>query len=373
MMKLVVLALALVSASAVKRVPLKKRAAESTTAFEVVDVPTLGGEASPVVIKDYQNAQYYGEISVGTPPQVMTVIYDTGSSNLWVPNTKKFLSKHSIYNHDKSSTYVANGTKFAIEYGSGPVSGYYSNDVMAIGDFQAKDYTFAEVDDTSGLGLGWTLGKFDGICGMAWGMISVDGVQTPLEALVATGELEEEVFAFFLGDETDGELLIGGVDEDHYTGEFSYVPLSQLSYWEVKLDSLLVDGKATGSTAKAIVDSGTSLLAGPTEDVEVIAAAIPSAKKNVAGEYIVDCDEANAPDLTFTLGGQPYSLSFAEYIIENGGQCLLAVQGIDIPAPNGPLWILGDVFMRKYYVKFDIAGQQIGIALSTAGKASAVA
>ena len=363
-MKLITLASLVGVAAAVHRVPLKKRQPESYTAFEVVDVPTLGGSTTPVVIKDYQNAQYYGEISVGTPAQTMTVIYDTGSSNLWVPNTKKFLSSHSVYKHDKSSTYVSNGTEFAIEYGSGPVSGYYSRDTMTIGEFEATDYLFAEVDDTSGLGLGWTLGKFDGICGMAWGMISVDGVPTPLEALVATGDLEEQVFAFFLGDEADGELLIGGVDEAHYTGDFAYVPLSQLSYWEVALDSLLVGGKATGSTAKAIVDSGTSLLAGPSEDVEVIAAAIPSAKKNVAGEYIVDCDESAAPDLTFTLGGVGYTLSFSEYIIENGGQCLLAVQGIDIPAPNGPLWILGDVFMRKYYVKFDIAGEQIGIALS---------
>merc|ERR1719240_2502484 len=275
---------------------------------------------------------------------------------------------HNFYHESKSSTYVANGSTFKIEYGSGPVSGFYSKDTVNIGGVSIADYTFAEVTDVSGLGISYSLGKFDGICGMAWGTISVDGVPTPLEALVATGELEEEVFAFYLGDEADGELLIGGVDADHYTGDFDYVPLSQLSYWEVKLDELAVGGKATGSTAKAIVDSGTSLLAGPSEDVDVIAAAIPSAKKNVAGEYIVDCDEANAPDITFTLGGKPYSLSFSEYIIENGGQCLLAVQGIDIPAPNGPLWILGDVFMRKYYVKFDIANQQIGIALSTAGK-----
>lgn len=105
-------------AAAVHRVPLKKRAAESYTAFEVVDVPTLGGSTTPVVIKDYQNAQYYGEISVGTPAQTMTVIYDTGSSNLWVPS--KDLSGNrgkAKYDHDASSTYSADGGIFDIEYG----------------------------------------------------------------------------------------------------------------------------------------------------------------------------------------------------------------------------------------------------------------
>lgn len=37
----------------------------------------------PVVINDFSNAQYYGPISVGTPPQEFNVIFDTGSSNLW--------------------------------------------------------------------------------------------------------------------------------------------------------------------------------------------------------------------------------------------------------------------------------------------------
>lgn len=68
-----------------------------------------------MVIDDYMNAQYYGEISVGTPGQKEMVIFDTGSANLWVPNTKPFLSQHNIYDHSKSSTYKKNGTTFAIQ------------------------------------------------------------------------------------------------------------------------------------------------------------------------------------------------------------------------------------------------------------------
>merc|ERR1719377_363477 len=86
--------------------------------------------ASPEEIKinDFQNAQYYGQAMVGTPPQPFNVIFDTGSANLWVPNHKVGLVgllKHK-YDSSKSSTYVKNGTEFKIMYGSGPVSGIWS-------------------------------------------------------------------------------------------------------------------------------------------------------------------------------------------------------------------------------------------------------
>ena len=221
--------LAAKAAADVHRVKIKKMPRVSyAPSYGTYARPGLGASASDkataptdVVIKDYENAQYYGEISVGSPGQSMAVVFDTGSSNLWVPDKKPFGSSHSIYKHDKSSTYVENGTKFAIQYGSGPVSGVYSRDDVAIGDQILKNYLFAEVDDTSGLGVGYRLGKFDGILGLAWPAISVDGVPTPLEAMVAS--LDEPCFAFALGDEADGELVLGGVDDSKYTGEFAHV------------------------------------------------------------------------------------------------------------------------------------------------------
>jgi len=322
----------------------------------------LGASPADVKINDFQNAQYYGTATVGTPPQTFNVIFDTGSANLWVPNSKVGLVgllKHK-YNSAKSSSYVKNGTEFKIQYGSGPVSGVWSEDTVAIGGLQAKNQAFAEVENAGGLGLAYGIGKFDGILGLGWDRISVDGVKTPFHNLVDQGQLADQVFAFYLGNNAPGALVLGGTDKSHYTGDFTYVPLKSEDYWRVALDDVKVDGTSMSSTKTAIVDSGTSLLAGPKDDVAAIAKKI-GATSVLNKEYTIDCSKGG-PDISFTLGGKDYSFTFAEYTINSGSTCLFAMMGIDVPAPNGPLWILGDVFMRKYYTVFDWGNKRLGFA-----------
>jgi hypothetical protein len=330
------------------------------------EVSAKYGAPEPIVINDYQNAQYYGSISVGTPGQAINVVYDTGSSNLCVPNPDccSFLTRHNLYHSSKSSTYVKNGTKFAIQYGSGPVSGFYSKDTVDIGNVKVSGYTFAEVNDVKGLGISYSLSKFDGICGMGWDSISVDGVETPVQALIKSGELAEPVFAFFLGNNVAGELVIGGVDASHYTGDFTYVPLQSESYWQISLDGLSLGGDKIGSTKYAIVDSGTSLMAGPTTDVKAIADAL-QLTSILGKEYTVDCNKKYT--LAFNVGGKDDALTQDDMILSSeGGTCLFGMLGIDVPPPRGPLWILGDVFMRKYYVKFDVGQKRLGFATAAA-------
>jgi len=351
----------------VLRIPIAKRSNEEVIksrlfGHKLSEEQLLSATPEEIKINDFQNAQYYGQATVGNPPQTFNVIFDTGSANLWVPNKHVGLAgflKHK-YDSSKSSTYVKNGTKFQIMYGSGPVSGVWSEDTVTMGGLPAKNQLFAEVDDVKGLGLAYGIGKFDGILGLGWDSISVNGVKTPFHNLVDSGALAQPVFAFYLGDNQPGTLMLGGTDKSHYTGDFSYVNLASEDYWSIKLDGLKIGGTSMTSTTKAIVDSGTSLLAGPKADVAKIAAKI-GAKSLMGKEWTIDCN-ADAPDMTFTIAGKDYTFAKKDYVIASGSTCLFAMMGIDVPAPRGPLWILGDVFMRKYYTVFDWGNKRLGFA-----------
>jgi len=116
---------------------------------------------------------------------------------------------------------------------------------------------------------------------MGFDSIAVGKVRTPFHAMMEDGILQEGKFAFYLGqaDGKDGELILGGIDEKHYAGDIHWVPVVNPTYWTVALDAVTLDGASyaeensivtgTGATVAApkgkvaIIDSGTSLIAGP--------------------------------------------------------------------------------------------------------------
>ncbi|PHH80280.1 hypothetical protein CDD82_1882 [Ophiocordyceps australis] len=326
-------------------------------------IDVAGGHKVPVT--NFMNAQYFSEIKIGTPPQTFKVVLDTGSSNLWVPSVKCtsiacFL--HSTYDSSSSSTYQKNGSSFEIRYGSGSLSGFVSQDVMTIGDLKVKGQDFAEA--TSEPGLAFAFGRFDGILGLAYDTLSVNGIVPPFYNMVKQKAIDEPVFAFYLGsDESGSEATFGGIDDSRYKGQIEYIPLRRKAYWEVDLDSIaLGDEVANLENTGVILDTGTSLNVLPTDFAEILNKEI-GAKKGWSGQYTVDCSKRNSlPDIVFSLAGSNYSLSANEYILEVSGTCISTFQGMDIPEPAGPLVILGDAFLRRYYSVYDLGRGAVGLA-----------
>ena len=138
----------------------------------------------------------------------------------------------------------------------------------------------------------------------------------------------------------------------------------------IAMKSATMSGKSITTVTKAIVDSGTSVIVGPTTDVAAVAKSV-GATEAAENEYEIDCS-TTLPDLVFTVGsgsdtkdltisGDTWKIKVCEFDVIC--TCLLGMSGMDIPsADGGPLWILGDVVMRDYFTVFDVGNLQIGFA-----------
>ena len=167
--------------------------------------------------------------------------------------------------------------------------------------------TFAEVTDASGMGIAYKIGHFDGILGLAFDKLAVcdypyksSCVETPFHRMIDAGLVDEPIFSFYLGDLKnfgrygyDGELLLGGTDSKYFEGDITYHDLKAADYWRIGIDSISVDGTdyTSENNRVAIVDSGTSLLTGPSKAVESIATALNATANKLTGEYFVDCSQ----------------------------------------------------------------------------------
>nr|KAJ0209668.1 hypothetical protein LSAT_V11C400180960 [Lactuca sativa] len=288
--------------------------------------------------------------------------------------------------------------------------------------------------------------------------------------------VKENLFSFWLNQQSEegegGEIVFGGVDPKHYKGTHTYVPVTQKGYWQFEMGDVLIGGKPTGfckDGCSAIVDSGTSMIAGPMNAITEINLAIGAmgiindqcqkaignvgnlvfdmfsamfkepgklcsriticvpgdkatdgsdirsvvdmsdgltgppqvpickaceivvdfwhkvltnnlsrgavlklgtqlcAVTGLAGESTVDCARLPfMPTISFTIGGKEFELSPNEYITKIGegasAQCVSTFVPLDNPPDVGPLWILGDAFMRRYHTIFDHGNLRIGFA-----------
>ena len=200
------------------------------------------------------------------------------SSNLWVPSVKCtsiacFL--HTKYDSKSSSTYKANGSEFSIQYGSGSMEGFVSQDVMTIGDLTIRHQDFAEAIKEPGLAFAFgksvdlishmtsrsdILRRFDGILGLAYDTISVNHITPPFYNMIDQGLLDENVFSFRLGtsEEDGGEAIFGGVDRSAFTGRLHYVPVRRKAYWEVELEKIALGKEELElENTGAAIDTGT--------------------------------------------------------------------------------------------------------------------
>ncbi|KAM8977228.1 gastricsin-like [Pelodytes ibericus] len=325
----------------------------------------------------YLDTYYFGEISIGTPPQIFLVAFDTGSSNLWVASSycqSPACTNHPLFNPSQSSTYTSNNQRFAMSYGSGSMTGILGYDTVTVSreniNILIKVQGLSIQNQELGLSITepssfFYYSKFDGIFGMAYQSMSAGGANTAVQGLIQQNLIPQPLFSFYLTGQS-GEVILGGVDSSLYSGQIYWTPVTQEIYWQIAIDEFSVNGQASGwcsQGCQGIVDTGTPLLTIPQQYLGTLLQYI-GAQQAQNGNYIVNCNIVqNLPPISFTISGTQFSIPPSGYILQINGYCVVGFESTYLPSRNGqPLWILGDVFLRQYYSVYDFGNNQVGFA-----------
>jgi hypothetical protein len=326
-----------------------------------------------------QSSEYYGQVIVGSPPQKFMVVFDTGSGNLLLPSKecvdeactshKRFDSALSatamqVAYADQPSTPVASdGSRdvVTITFGTGEMSGVYIRDNICLGSgdicCQADFVAATEESDEP-----FSLVPFDGILGLSLPQMAEGPAFSVIDRLVETGVLHQGLFGVFFGNDGEqSEITFGMYKKEQMATELFWAPVTIPGYWQVAMDDITLDNNNLGLCSgehrcQVAVDTGTSLLAGPSEVVSVLVE-----KLQVAD----DCSNlASLPDLGFIVGDHILNLKAEDYVSETSERCSVGLMSLDIPPPKGPLFIFGDPFLRKYYTVYDRQNMRVGFALA---------
>ncbi|XP_064305501.1 cathepsin E isoform X3 [Phalacrocorax carbo] len=243
-------------------------------------------------------------------------------------------------------------------------------DYMNISNISIKGQDFGE--SVFEPGTTFAFAHFDGVLGLGYPSLVVGNALPVFDSIMNQQLVEEPVFSFYLrrGDDTEngGELILGGIDHSLYKGSIHWVPVTEKSYWQIHLNNIKIQGRVAFCShgCEAIVDSGTSLITGPSSQIRRLQEYI-GASPSHTGEFLVDCRRLSSlPHISFTIGHHEYKLTAEQYIVKESTEdetfCVSGFQALDIATRTSPLWILGDVFMSAFYCIFDRGNDRVGFA-----------
>lgn len=267
---------------------------------------------------------------------------------------------HKKYIPTQSSTFKWGTQSISIQYGTGSMTGYLAVDTVEVGGITVANQVF---------GMSKTEAAFmahmaaDGILGLAFQSIASDNVVPVFDNMVKQDLVSQQFFSVYLSSHSqEGSVVVfGGIDESYYTGAITWIPLTSATYWQIKMDSVTINGNvaACSGGCQAIIDTGTSMVVGPTSDISNMNSWV-GASTDQYGDATVNCQNIqNMPELVFTLNGHAFTVPASAYVSQSSYGCNTGFSG-----SNSQLWILGDVFIRQFYVIFDSQNKNIGLAQS---------
>merc|ERR1719373_270286 len=167
------------------------------------------------------------------------------------------------------------------------------------------------------------------------------------------------MFSFYVSDGEDSEVTFGGYRADRLASDIVWAPVKVESWWQVAIDDITFNNEPKNlcnGACQVAVDTGTSMLAGPSELVD---------KLNSMVNAKDDCSNFNElPNLGFQLGDTVLNLKPDDYMDRSDGRCSFSLMALDVPPPKGPVFIFGDPFLRRFVTIYDRTKPAVGFAVA---------
>jgi hypothetical protein len=245
-----------------------------------------------------------------------------------------------------------------IKFGTGKIHGQFYQDKLCLSQESAcMQANFIGTDYESEMPFDQC--SFDGIVGLGFKDLSMGPGFNMVDDVVSQHSLPSNKFSVYLRDHDEGsEISFGGYKRSQAASDVFWAPVTRQSYWQIGIDDVTFNNAKSGlcSGCQVAVDSGTSLLAGPSEVVEEL-----GVKLNLKE----DCSNIKEmPLLGFLIGDTVLNLKPDDYIDNTGSVCSLSLMTLDVPPPKGPLFIFGDPFLRRFLTIYDRDGPRVGFAVA---------
>ncbi|KAG6008032.1 hypothetical protein E4U21_005045 [Claviceps maximensis] len=330
-----------------------------------------------VAIHAQQSGFFYSiELQVGTPPQSVSVNFDTGSAELWInPVCSKSTDPASCQSYGRfngSQTYVDTNVTNRIKYGTGFAQLEYGYDYIQIGSAKISQQLFGVATDSEFAVTG-IMGAGPQLKGWSSDYPMI------LDNMVTQKFIKSRVFSLDIRaiESARGSVVFGGVDTKKFSGSLEKRPIipaasspDKLTRYWIYLDGMTIT-KNDGSKAvifdkvngqPVLVDSGYTVSSLSTEYFNKIKDAFPGVtpppSDDESGLYRVPCDVGKQNGtVDFKFGKTEINVPYNDFIWKQSADlCVLGV----IPDDKFP--VLGDTFLRAAYVVFDMDNRNVHVA-----------